>query len=295
MKCSSTRFNHWLRLLTGVLLGWLSLGVLAAPLIFAVHPYLSTREIEQRFTPLVQRLSADIGLPITLRVSADYESHIQAVGEGRADIAYIGPAELLITEARYGRRVLLGQVVFSGRLGLSGHLVTRQPVTRPAANTDAALSTVRGQRIAFVDAKSTMGYLVPMAMLKRAGIQERDFQSSKFVGSHENVALGVLAGEFQIGAVKDETFEKYRDRGLYSLFEMPTVPEHLFVASPRVPAEWQGLIQRALLRLADDEAGRKALHAIRPDLTKIAPLDPQDFAPLRKILGLNPKPAGRTP
>ena len=262
----------------------------AAPLVLAVHPYASAADIEKRFSPLVKKLSSDIGLSVVLRISPDYEGHIEALGEQRVDIAYIGPAEWLITEARYGRRPLLGKVIFEGRQGLSGHLVTRQPMTTPASQTNAALSTLRGQRIAFVDNKSTMGYLVPMAVLKRAGVREQDFHSSKFVGNHENVAMGVLAGEFQAGAIKDETYEKYKAQGLYSLYQMPTVPEHIFVASPRVPAEWQALIQRSLFSMAETPEGKVALQAIRADLSKISSVTEQDFSALRTLLGM---PAGR--
>lgn len=282
--------------------GWLlALGLMltghpasaATGLVFAVHPYLAGSEIEQRFAPLARRLSRDIGLPITLRVSPNYDAHIQAVGQGLADLAYIGPAELLLVEARFGRRHRLGQIVFSDRRWLSGHLVTRQPPANPAASSAERLASLRGQRIAFVDRQSTMGYLVPIAVLRAAGIHENEFESSKFVGSHDNVALGVLAGEFQVGAVKDETFEKYRRQGLYSLLEMPLVPEHVFVASPRIPAEWQRRLQQALFGLADDDEGKAVLHAIRDDVSKIVPVDGRAFDALRQRLGFKAPTEGR--
>lgn len=251
----------------------------ADPIVLAVHPYLSPAEIERRFAQLVKRLSTDLELPIELRVSADYDSHIRTVGEGRAEIAFIGPAELLLAEARHGPRILLGQVALSSRRGLSGHLVARQP-------SSVGLQALRGRRVAFVDASSTMGYLVPRAILEKAGLRERDFSSVRFVGSHDNVALGVLAGEFDVGAVKDEIFEKYRSRGLVSLHEMPTVPEHVFVASPRLPLEWQIRLRRALHRLHEDAAGRQALTAIRSDLSSVAAVHPEDFQALRQLLGI---------
>ena len=252
----------------------------AEPIVLAVHPYLAVPEIERRFTPLVRRLARDIELPIELRITTDYTQHIRAVGEGRADIAFIGPAELLLAEARYGPRVLLGKIALKDRPGLSGHLVARQPLA-PGEN----LKTLRGKRIAFVDSGSTMGYLVPRAILANAGVRERDFRTSRFVGSHDNVALGVLAGEFDVGAVKDEIFEKYRPRGLVSLAEMPTVPEHVFVANPRMPNEWQVRLRHALQQLHEDENGRRALSAIRSDLARIAPVEPKEFASLRQLLG----------
>jgi len=260
--------------------------LLAAPLVFAVHPYLSPTEIEKRFSPLAKYLSTEIGLPITLKVSSGYDEHLQAVGDGRADIAFIGPAELLLVEREFGRRPLLGQLVVNGRPGLSGHLVARNPASGVPAGGTQALAGLRGKRIAFVDAKSTMGYLVPVAILGRAGVAEKDLGLSKFVGSHDNVALGVLAGEFDAGAVKDETFEKYRSRGLYSLHEMPMVPEHVFVASPRIPPEVRQQLQRALLALSVDEPGQWILRGIRSDLSTIAPVEQRDFDALRTLLAM---------
>ena len=258
----------------------------ATGLTLAVHPYLSSSEIEQRFTPLARQLAKALGLPVTVRVSTNYDAHIQVVGQGMADLAYVGPAELLIAETRYGHQILLGQAVFDNHKGLTGHLVVRQSGAAPQSGR-ALLRSLRHQRAAFVDRKSSMGYLVPMAILEKAGVRESDFQTMRFVGSHENVALGVLAGEFDVGAVNDETFEKYRPRGLHSLYSLPAVPEHVFVVSPRVPAEWQSLIRTSLLQMAENEAGHQALRAIRPDFSKIAPVNEKEFASVRALLGMS--------
>ena len=62
------------------------------PLILGVHPYLPPAEIKKRFTPLLHYISRELGIPIELSISKDYETHIENIGNKSFDIAYIGPS-----------------------------------------------------------------------------------------------------------------------------------------------------------------------------------------------------------
>ncbi len=57
----------------------------------------------------------------------------------------------------------------------------------------------------------------------------------EFLGSHNNVALGVLGGYYDAGGVKEGVFYKYKGRGLKMLAKSPGIAEHVFVASANLP------------------------------------------------------------
>jgi phosphonate transport system substrate-binding protein len=250
----------------------------AAPLVMAIHPYLAVGEIEKRFAPLARQLVLATGRDVVIRVPRDYEEHIGVVGRDEADIAFLGPASLLAVERKYGAKALLGRLETAGRAELYGHIVVR------ADSPLQKLADLRGKRMAFGDPQSTMSYLVPKAVLQAAGIAESDFAVASFVGNHDNIASAVLAGNFDAGAVKDETFDKFATRGLRSLAELPHVADHAFVATRRVPDELVVRLRVALQGLRDSESGRAILKGLQPNLTAIIPAQGRDYDSLRRLL-----------
>jgi phosphonate transport system substrate-binding protein len=260
----------------------------AAPLILVVHPYLSAAEINQRFAPLARHLAAAIGREVAIRVPRDYDEHINIVGRDEADIAFLGPASLLAIEEKYGARPLLGRLEVGGHLELGGHFIVRRD------SPLKSLTDLRGKRIAFGDPQSTMSHLVPKAMLRSAGIADNELLAVSSVGSHDNIALAVLAGDYDAGAVKDEIFDKYAARGLRSLAELPRVADHAFIASRRLPGETVERLRGALHGLRDSEAGRSILASIQSNLTAIVPARAGDYDSLRRLL-LHPTGRKRQP
>ena len=258
----------------------------AAPLILAIHPYLSAAEINQRFAPLARHLAIATGREVVIRVPRDYDEHIKIVGRDETDIAFLGPASLLAIEERYGAKPLLGRLEVGGHRELRGHIIVRRdsPLN--------SLTDLRGKRIAFGDPQSTMSHLVPKAVLRDAGIGDSDILAVGSVGSHDNIALAVLAGDYDAGAVKDDIFDKYAARGLRSLAELPRVADHAFTASRRMPGETVERLRTALHGLRDSEAGRSILASIQGNLTAIAPAGAGDYDSLRRLLQ---RPAGRKP
>ena len=106
----------------------------------------------------------------------------------------------------------------------------------------------------------------------------------EFLGSHHNVALGVLGGYFDAGGVKEEVFEEYRARGLRMLVKSPPISEHLFVTRATLPAALRESLRSAMMELSEDERGGDALRSIKEGVTGLVPVADGDYDSLRKIL-----------
>ena len=146
-----------------------------------------------------------------------------------------------------------------------------------------SLKELSGKRLAFVNRQSTM-YLVPYAMLKQAGLTQEDLAGQAFLGSHQNVALGVLAGDFAAGAIKEEVFLDFSKLGLRSLSATMNVPEHVFVASNQVTEDHLMTIRAALLNLGTTPAGVLILQRIKSSVTAIVPAEDADYDQMRSLL-----------
>ena len=247
-------------------------------LILAVHPYLPHGELIERFKPLAEYLSGEIGREVEVRIGTDYREHAINIGDGTVDIAYLGPALYVTVIERYGKHPLLATIETDGTPDFAGMIIVRDdsPVTE--------ISGLRGKEIAFVDPNSTMGYLVPLHILIQDLDRDDILRHSRFLGSHINVALGVLTGDFEAGAVKEEVFFQYRERGLRELATTPKIPEHLFIARKDLPPEIISELRRAFSTLSDGDSGRQVMNRIKKDMTGMVPAEDSDFDTLREIL-----------
>ena len=249
------------------------------PLILAVHPYLPHDELISRFTPLADYIARAVGRTVAVRIGRDYEEHINAVGGDQVDIAYIGPAEYVKMVAKYGKKPLLARQEIDGQPYLKGEIIVRQD------SPLQSLSELKEKRFVFTDASSTMGSLLPQYMLIKAGVPLNRLADHKFMEGHENVALAVLAGDYDAGAVKEETFQKFEPKGLRSLAHLPLVYDHLFVASNKLPKDTVDTLRRLLLDLDKSPQGRSIMKSIHPGMTAMVSPKDSEYDNLRVILG----------
>jgi len=248
------------------------------PVILAVHPYLPFLELKKRYQPLADYLKGFLGREVVVRVGRDYDEHITHIGKDKVDIAYLGPATYVRMVKKYGKKPLLARLAVNGEPVFHGYLVTNP-------NSDVTdIQSLRGKRFAFGDPESTMSHLVPRNMLLEAGLEVGDLADYQFLGSHKNVAMGVLAEAFDAGAVKEEVMEYYKDRGLKAFAKSAAFSEHLFVARGDASQEFVETVRKALYRLSETAQGRSILRAIKYSVTALVPVEDADYDNLRKVL-----------
>lgn len=276
--------RRWKRFLVGttlfamfVSLSWPAIAGTPKPLVLAIHPYLSSTELYKRFTPLAEYLGKELGRPVEIRVSSDYDSHVDAIGTGQVDIAFMGPAAYLKLLDKYGKvPVLAGFETTTGRT-FTGVIFVKK------GSPIKTLAQLRGKTFAFGPVPSTMTNLVPRFMLLQAGIDLQDLGQSESLTNHENIVLGVLAGRFDAGAVKDDIFKQYEAQGLQALAVSDPMPDHIFVARASLPKKAIAKTSDILLSLKNSEEGRRILASIQNNLLALVPVKSSDYDPLRKV------------
>jgi len=248
------------------------------PLSFCIHPYQVDRELHERFDPLARYLGKKIGQPVKVVIARDYDDQIDRVGKGKIDIAFMGPAPYITMVDRYGNITILGRFETNGNPTFHGVIfIARDSPLR-------GLADLRGKRFAFGDPNSTMSHLVPVYMLWKAGVRVDALGKHAFLGKHENVALGVLSGDFDAGAIREDIFFQYEKRGLKILTRTPEFSEHLFVADNRLPKKTVQALRRALLDLKNSKEGKAILTTVKEDATGIVPANDKDYDSLREVL-----------
>lgn len=248
------------------------------PLILGVHPYLPAAEIQSRFAPLAGYLTQVMGRRVEVRSGGSYDEHIEAVGKDQIDIAFLGPVQFVLVTQRFGQKPTLAAFAVKGKPLLQGVIVTR--IDSPIRT----LAELADKRFAFGDSQSTMGHYVPRYMLMEAGIDRGLPKVYEYLGAHKNVALAVLSGDVDAGALKQEIFDELAPKGLRALAQCPGTPDHLFVTRADMPPLEVARLRDALLRLKEHPQGLSILSNLHQELTALIPVSPSDYDPLRKIV-----------
>ena len=248
------------------------------PLKLGIHPYLSSTEIVRRFSPLADYLSRELKRPVTIEIASSYATHIHDIGTDAVDVAFMGPASYVLMTREYGRKPLLAVFESNGTRTFRGAIIVKKD------SPISALFQLKGKKFAFGDKASTMGHLVPRYMLLKQGVDISDLAGNAFLTNHQNICLSVLAGEFDAGAVKEEVFFEYEQKGLKAIALSPAVSDHVFVASAKLPKETVQSLHKALISLKDSPDGKQILSQIQKNLGALAPGKDSDYDNLREIL-----------
>jgi phosphonate transport system substrate-binding protein len=248
-------------------------------LVLGFMPYLNAEHLHQKYQPLADYLSRQLGRELVIRVAKDYAEHNTKTGQDLIDIAFLGGSPYVEVTARHGPKPLLARYEFAGKPHFRSVIFVARdsPLRR--------LEELRGKRVALGSKHSTLSSQVPVYQLLQAGVTLDDLSGHEHLRNHENVLLGVEYGDFDAGAVAEEVFEQYaKQGGIRALAYSQELSTHLFVTRKDLPQPLQQALQQALFRLGSAAEGKAVLQAIDPRLTGFVPVTDADYDPLRQIL-----------
>ena len=248
-------------------------------LIIGIHPYKSPSILIEKFQPLAKYLSKKLSIPVELVISKDYELHIDSIRKNKFDIAYIGPASYVKLTEQVAKKNILARQRVKGKASFKGVIIVRQD-----SNIES-LADLKKKSFAFGDVSSTMSHLVPRYMLIKAGVSIKEMKQHHFYGSHDNVALAVLAGDSDAGAVKEAVYNKYKSRGLRALKFTPDISEHLFISTSKMNNKLASDVRYLLLNMNSNNNDEKIIfNSIKPGIDGFVATKDSDYTNLRDIL-----------
>ncbi|MBI5633832.1 MAG: phosphate/phosphite/phosphonate ABC transporter substrate-binding protein [Nitrospirae bacterium] len=245
-----------------------------AQLSFGIYPYDTPTQIYQSFEPLLKHLSKVIGIPVKIVIAPNYMSHIINIGQGRVDLGFMGPSPYIRAKDKYGGVELISRLVM--RDNKNDRLVI-------IAHKDSGirnLKDLRGKTFAFGDFQSYGSHFYPRYLLNREGVKLKDLKSYDFLGSHSKVVLAVSHKDFDAGGVREDIYEKYRDRPIKVIAGPYAIPPHVIVCSNKLPAGLKSKIRTALMGIKD----RRVLQGVDPALESFGTVSDNDFRQARDIV-----------
>ena len=259
-------------------------------LIFAVSPLFSDVVMREEFKPLMEYLSDVLKCKVELKIVKEYKDLIEGMELGNIDIADMHPFAY-VTAYDAGKATIIVQAIVEGSSTYSSLIIAK----------DSKIKTLKdlvGKRVAFVDPKSSSGYIYPRALLIEKGIIKKDqpfdkyFEKILFVGSHEKVIAAVLDGSADAGAVWSGAIDVakangFRTDSLKVIAETKPIPHELIAARSSLDPQIIAKIREAMLALNHSEIGKKFFeNSKRKKFTGFAIGDPKAFDTVRQTAKL---------
>lgn len=201
-----------------------ALPAAAEPLVFAPLPMETPYTVAAQWKPLLDYLQEQLGVPLQIDYSGSNEEIVEKFRTGRLDLAYLGP--LPYVKLRKTFPLAEPVVVFREKDGAS----TYTCALAVAADSPLELKTLKQKRIALTQPLSTCGYFAAQGMLQQRG-RSLEENLYRYLGPHDEVALAVVRGDFEVGGLKTAIARKYARLGLTVVAESPPVPGLALVAN----------------------------------------------------------------
>lgn len=213
------------------------------------------------YQPVFNAVARATDLTFDLKVGQSYGAVVEALCNGAADIAFVGPVTYVQAHER-GCAELLAVAVEDGQSEYYAGLFAR------AESPIDSIQDLKGQRVAFGDVNSTSSFVFPMAMLVEAGLDPaRDLAEIRLAGSHANSLAALAQGQVDAAALSFDSFEKAVRQGAVDpkavkvVARSVAIPYPPIIVSSRLPEA-----RKAELRQAFAEV--HAAPGVSPDMIR---------------------------
>ncbi|MNJ92481.1 Phosphate-import protein PhnD precursor [compost metagenome] len=142
-----------------------------------VIPGGNPENLREQSMVLAKEIQARLNIPVTIYVSKNYAGLVEAMKEKKVDFAFFSSSTYVFAEEQAQAKVLLKKVWEEPYY--YSMLITRKD------SGIKKIASLKGKKIAFVDEKSSSGYLYPQVALKKAGLENKDFKEVAFTGNHQ--------------------------------------------------------------------------------------------------------------
>jgi phosphonate transport system substrate-binding protein len=149
----------------------------AETLTIGVLPGGDPKVTEKQSLKLAEKIQARIGRPVQVFISKNYGGLIDAIKNKKVDFAVFSAMTYVVAEKEVPIKVLLKKTWNNSPYYYSALISQSDSKIKKIAD-------LKDKKIAFVDEKSTSGYMYPQISLRRQKIKDSDFKTISFSGSH---------------------------------------------------------------------------------------------------------------
>jgi len=246
----------------------------------SVLPDQSESVLRERFTPLLDYLSQETGLPYEFVLVKDYQDLLDRFHRSELDLGRFGGFTFVKAQLTDGVHPLVMRDVdarFTSVFLVRG---------------DSEASSTRDFKdkvLAFGSRLSTSGHLMPRHFLVQQGIDAEEFFSEvRYSGAHDRTVEWIVNGQADLGVANAAVVSRLYQRGKINseqiriLWETPHYADYVWAVNRRVPQVVYDRLLKAFLQLSPDKPEHgEILHAVGGQL--YLPAVKEDFFALEAV------------
>jgi phosphonate transport system substrate-binding protein len=229
--------------------------------------------LEAKAKPLEKLLGDQLGIPIKVSVSTDYNTIIEAMASKKVDVGFLPPTAYVLAKEKGAAEVILQ----AQRFGVNpadgtptDELVDfyRSMFVVKADSNIKDLKDLKGKKVAWQNVTSSAGYVWPAVELKKTGIDPAKDVTGVTLKGHDQAVLAVLNGDVDAAAVFEDArntvmkdvpdiFDKVK-----ALYYTEPIPNDTVSVRSDMDKEWIAKIQDAFIAISQNEEGKQIIFDI---------------------------------
>ncbi|HCY8803330.1 TPA: phosphate/phosphite/phosphonate ABC transporter substrate-binding protein [Staphylococcus aureus] len=226
--------------------------------------------LEAKAKPLEKLLSKELGIPVKVSVSTNYNTIVEAMKSKKVDVGFLPPTAYTLAHDQKAADLLLQAQRFGVKEdgSASKELVDsyKSEILVKKDSKIKSLKDLKGKKIALQDVTSTAGYTFPLAMLKNeAGINATKDMKIVNVKGHDQAVISLLNGDVDAAAVFNDarnTVKKdqpnvFKDTRILKLTQ--AIPNDTISVRPDMDKDFQEKLKKAFIDIAKSKEGHKII------------------------------------
>lgn len=236
-------------------------------------PSQNAETLEAKAKPLEDLLENELDIDVTVSVSTNYNSVVEALASEQIDVGFLPPNAYVQAHDEYGAADVILQ---SQRYGVNDDGTNTDElvdsyytifITKSDSDIDS-IADLKGKTIAFQDITSSAGYVWPAAALLDEGIDPLTDVNPLTLQGHDAAVTAVLNGEADAAAI-------FQDARNVVLSDFPDVfedtkviahtepiPNDTIAVQTNMDEEWKEKIKQAFINVGESEEGREIVRDI---------------------------------
>ncbi|HUD26725.1 MAG TPA: putative selenate ABC transporter substrate-binding protein [Burkholderiaceae bacterium] len=246
------------------------------PLRVTAIPDEAPTELARKFAPLGRYLQARLNMPIEWTPVTDYAAAVEALVNGKVDLAWFGGFTFVQASVRSGGQVI-PLVQRAEDQGFRSVFITG------ASSGIHTLADLKGRTFSFGSQSSTSGHLMPRSFLLQAGIDpDRDLRRVSYSGAHDATIAAVAGGKVDAGAVNISVWDKFVAEGkagpaqVTVFYTTPTFYDYNWSVSAKMPEALRDKLRQAFLDLTPDTPDGKEILGLQR-ASRFIPTRPENY------------------
>lgn len=229
--------------------------------------------LEAKAKPLEKLLSKELGIPVKVSVSTNYNTIVEAMKSKKVDVGFLPPTAYTLAHDQKAADLLLQAQRFGVKEdgSASKELVDsyKSEILVKKDSKIKSLKDLKGKKIALQDVTSTAGYTFTLAMLKNeAGINATKDMKIVNVKGHDQAVISLLNGDVDAAAVFNDarnTVKKdqpnvFKDTRILKLTQ--AIPNDTISVRPDMDKDFQEKLKKAFIDIAKSKEGHKIISEV---------------------------------